>query len=58
MTNYGTTGGTSQNGEAPDELPWNVFNDFDHMLDDNTNLADGIESVYALTLSGDAFILA
>lgn len=58
MTNYGTSIGTSDNGELPDGLPWNVFNDFDHMLDDNTDIAGGIEAYYDLSGSTDMFLFA
>lgn len=47
-----------QNGEESDLLPSNVFNDFDHVLDENTDFDAHVEATYDLTISGDEFILA
>lgn len=58
INNYSTHAYTNPNGEAPDGLPWYLFNDPDAILDSTTNIAGGIESSFDLSLSGDEFILA
>lgn len=46
----------NDNGEAPDDLPWTVFNDTDHVLDAATDIAGHTEATYDLAISGDAFV--
>ncbi|AUH62748.1 hypothetical protein CX676_00070 [Paracoccus zhejiangensis] len=41
--------------EAADDLPWTVFSDQDHILDDNTDIAGHTEANYVLELNGDSF---
>ncbi|WP_299845890.1 hypothetical protein [uncultured Paracoccus sp.] len=43
------------NPEAPDSLPWTVFNDQDHILTAETDVAGHTEATYTLEMQNDSF---